>query len=57
MIDPGAVGTGGGAGQVKDGQTRLSALMSAGLGEKSGAARRIRTADPIITNDVLYQLS
>ncbi|SCM78053.1 hypothetical protein KL86PLE_60375 [uncultured Pleomorphomonas sp.] len=27
------------------------------LVDKNGAARRIRTADPIITNDVLYQLS
>ena len=25
--------------------------------EKSGAARGIRTPDPIITNDVLYRLS
>jgi hypothetical protein len=27
------------------------------LGQDSGAANRIRTYDPIITNDVLYQLS
>ncbi len=26
-------------------------------GEKTGAANRIRTCDPIITNDVLYRLS
>ena len=25
--------------------------------QKSGAANRIRTCDPVITNDVLYQLS
>jgi hypothetical protein len=26
-------------------------------GRESGAANRIRTCDPVITNDVLYQLS
>ena len=27
------------------------------FGDKSGAAEETRTPDPIITNDVLYQLS
>jgi hypothetical protein len=30
---------------------------AASKGKGSGAARGIRTPDPIITNDVLYQLS
>jgi hypothetical protein len=29
----------------------------ADLGQANGAANRIRTCDPVITNDVLYQLS
>lgn len=32
-------------------------MISDRLGEAYGAARGIRTPDPIITNDVLYQLS
>ena len=31
--------------------------VGAGEGRKGGAARGIRTPDPVITNDVLYQLS
>jgi hypothetical protein len=30
---------------------------AASIGIKSGAANRTRTCDPVITNDVLYQLS
>ena len=32
-------------------------MFSFGYQEKSGAAEGTRTPDPIITNDVLYQLS
>ena len=35
----------------------LSAYLYDFLKESSGAAYRIRTCDPIITNDVLYRLS
>ena len=31
--------------------------LTAGLQGKTGAANRTRTCDPVITNDVLYQLS
>jgi hypothetical protein len=35
-----------------------SAALSTGFGiQKAGAANRTRTCDPVITNDVLYQLS
>ena len=32
-------------------------MSSADFGPESGAAEETRTPDPIITNDVLYQLS
>jgi hypothetical protein len=32
-------------------------MSSDDFGEKNGAAEGTRTPDPIITNDVLYQLS
>ena len=32
-------------------------MSSDDVGEKNGAAEGTRTPDPIITNDVLYQLS
>ena len=32
-------------------------MLSDDFGEKNGAAEGTRTPDPIITNDVLYQLS
>ena len=35
----------------------VHALNSSGKTERNGAAYRIRTYDPVITNDVLYQLS
>jgi hypothetical protein len=34
-----------------------SVALEEGFRERIGAARGIRTPDPIITNDVLYQLS
>ena len=36
----------------------FSEMLRSGLSdEKAGAANRTRTCDPVITNDVLYQLS
>ena len=39
------------------GLTRAFVGLLCGLSEKDGAAEGTRTPDPIITNDVLYQLS
>jgi hypothetical protein len=35
----------------------LQAILKLPKAEVAGAANRIRTCDPVITNDVLYQLS
>jgi hypothetical protein len=47
----------GQSGPAKTSTARYFRMSSEGFGGPSGAAEETRTPDPIITNDVLYQLS